>query len=153
LANAFKGYSHLAIHEEYVGRYLVIDEIRIGSLLVLFRDVLETASAALTLWGHREFLGGFVSQMNDALTMIRHGNSPLPKFRTAIEAMSAPIRVGSATELTLRVEGDNNVIFVINGDAAEAIQAFLDSQPRTARREASLVAAMHPQPRKRKRTS
>jgi hypothetical protein len=135
LANAYRGYSRLGYQNpEYAGD-LVIEQIHVGSLWVIFRDVLETATAIITLYEHRELLGGFVTQLNDALSLVQSvSGSPLPMYRTALEALSAPVRTGRATTVTLNVVGDNNRILIIDRTAAEDIRHFLDSQPRPAPR-------------------
>jgi hypothetical protein len=134
LANAYRGYTRLGIQSPEAAADLVIEHMDVGSLLVVFRDVLETASAVLTLYDHRELMGGFVAQLTDALSlMARVSGEPLPMFRTAIEALSAPVRKGSASRVTLTVIGDNNRILIIDRASAADVQRFLDMQPQSVR--------------------
>jgi hypothetical protein len=114
---------------------LAVDAIGAGTLFAYLKAMFDVGGAVLTVYEHREFLGGFVTQFIEGLKLMqsRGGQPPLPAFRMAIEAMSAPIRTGRATQLTLNVEGDNNRIFVIDAQAAANVQIYLDSQPRSAR--------------------
>lgn len=137
LAIAYMGYTRLGIHQKRPAADLVITELHAGSLFVVFRDVLETTSAVITLYEHRELMGGFVTQLVDALSMMRsQAKAPLPMFRNAIEALSSPIRSRRATKLSLTVIGDNNRILVIDKAAADDIQLFLNARRRASRRRA-----------------
>lgn len=129
LALAFSGYTRLGFQPRAHAADLIIQEIRAGSLYVLFRDALETASAVLTIYDHRELLGGFVGQLSDALTAMRRLGTTMPMYRNAVEALSAPVRSGRATNVRLTVIGDNNRIFIIDKVAADDIKRFLSSQP------------------------
>lgn len=133
LGNAYSGYTRLVYQPSEHASDLIIEQVQVGSLYVVLRDVLETGSAVLTLYDHRELLGGFVTQLNDAMTTMRRLGSPLPMYRTAVEAMSAPVRSGRATMVSLTVIGDNNRILIIDKAAAEDIKRFLSKQPRSER--------------------
>ncbi|MEO7240354.1 MAG: hypothetical protein ABIW16_03050 [Sphingomicrobium sp.] len=133
VALAYSGYTRLGYHSKDHASDLVLEQVRLGSLYVVLKDALETAGAVLTLYDHRELLGGFVAQLNDAMASMRRLGSPLPMYRNAVEALSAPVRSGRATTVKLTVIGDNNRILIIDKVAAEDIRKFLGKQPRSER--------------------
>lgn len=133
VAYAYRAYSRLVAQPPEYASDLVIEEMRVGSLYVVLRDVLDIAGAVLTAYEHRELLGGFVTQLNDAMGAMRRFGSPLPMYRNALEALSAPVRTGRATTVKLTVIGDNNRILIIDKESAEDIKSFLASKPRTER--------------------
>ena len=133
LAYAYHGYTRLGFQPPEYASDLLIEEIRVGSLYVLLRDTIEIASAILTAYDHRELLGGFVGQLNDAMAAMRRLGSPLPMYRNAVEALTAPVRSGRATTVKLTVVGDNNRILIVDKASADDIRRFLASQPRSER--------------------
>jgi hypothetical protein len=114
---------------------LSIQYIQIGSLLVDFKDILETGTAILSVYEHRELLGGFVAQLSDAVGLMRGRQQPLPMYRTALEALSAPVTTGRASAVTLQVIGDNNNILIVDREVADEIAKYLRAQPKPLRQE------------------
>lgn len=123
LGNAFSQHSRLNGGERAAD--LSIQNMRIGSLLIDFINILETGSAILTVYEHRHLLGGFVTQLNDALGLMRSLHQPLPMYRTALEALSTPVTTKRASAVNLSVHGDNNNILIIDHKAAREIAKYM----------------------------
>lgn len=135
LAVAYHGYTRLGFQKADYASDLQIAEINAGSLFVLFGDTLELTSSVLTLYEHRDLLGGFVAQLSDALAAMSRmpilqkiSLKPLPMYRNALEALAAPVRTGRASYVQLSVVGDNNNVLIITGKEAKAISSFLKDQ-------------------------
>lgn len=144
LASAYSQHTRRGIFNENRACDLSIENIQVGSLLVDFQNILEAASAVLTVYEHRDLLGGFVAQLNDALALMRTFQPPLPMYRTTLEALSAPVKSQRASNVTLQVIGDNNNILVIDREAAATIIAYMSAQPRPARMQTVDDARVRP---------
>lgn len=135
MANAF---SQDAAQRTHRKTRLSVDQLQIGSLLVLFRDIVDFGSGVITLIEHHEILTGFVSEASQVLAGVvgMQINVP-PYFRTLLTTLARPVAEARATQVTFNVSGSNNAIFLIDNvsDAAKIMaslaqpQAFRDPRP------------------------
>ncbi len=107
---------------------LAVEQLRIGSLLVDLKAAFETGAAIVTIIEQREMLVGFVQRIALAVQAARDASMGIdisPSIRNFLYSFVKPVATGRASEARLHVEGDNNVVIVINGENAAALDSIL----------------------------
>lgn len=108
---------------------LAIEHLRIGSLLVDLKAAFETGAAIVTVVEQREMLVGFVQRVALAVQAVRDASMGIdisPSIRNFLYSFVKPVAAGRASEARLHVEGDNNVVIVIDGKNAAALDRILE---------------------------
>lgn len=108
---------------------LAVEHLRIGSLLVDLKAAFETGAAVVGIIEQRELLVGFVQRVALTIQAARDASLGIdisPSVRNFLYSFVKPVATGRASYAQLRVEGDNNVVIVINSDNARALDSVLE---------------------------
>lgn len=108
---------------------LAVEHLRIGSLLVDLKAAFETGAAIVGIIEQRELLVGFVQRVALTIQAVRDASLGIdisPSIRNFLYSFVRPVVTGRASEARLHVEGDNNVVIVINSDNALELDRLLE---------------------------
>ena len=109
-----------------------LSEARAGSLLVKLAAILEGIHALSDL---REYLGGFILSLKDAVELLMARRAPqdtaVQAAARAVEAVATPVATGNITIINIFVEGDNDPAkwLTIDRALAHAILGTAEPEP------------------------
>ncbi|MBV9930266.1 MAG: hypothetical protein JO013_04900 [Alphaproteobacteria bacterium] len=117
---------------------LRIEDLHTGSVIA---DLKAIGDAIGTLYDLRESLLGFVGQLVDGLQWImsfeKSPSKPPSTVKRTIEAVAAPVANDHASQVTVQVIGDNNLVLMITKDMIPLLQEGLHPASHKVRKSSS----------------